>query len=446
MKKEIENLFHYRCYDELAILYHKKSNIYVIFEDIFAVMFSIMMNEGESKELIIHKIMEEYEVDYNTVSEDVEEFFKEINSILETKTISHQANVEVDKYEETENFVFDLMAQKMIPFTATIEITDNCNLKCEHCYREQDAKNLWTIELFEKTLKDLKEMGTLHIVFAGSEPFMHPDIVRMIELVSEYGFVLTVQTNATLLNEKIMNALKACTVKSIFVSLYSDKPEIHDAITRKAGSLDKTIVAVKALKENGFYVRASVSVFEANKTEVLSVYNLCKELGIDAGYNFKIIPAIDKNKDTMALNCFDEEDMVRYITDPELRLFNREIKNSENKVNLIPVHYCYTGFRSITITYDLNVVICNAYRKLCGKITESSISEIWENSSVLNHWRTVGSLVNEKCKSCEAYQYCEPCPAHQYTKNGIDDTIDELTCTYGKMFKAACDNAKAFFK
>jgi len=446
MKKELENLFHYRCYDELAILYHKKSNIYVIFEDIFAVMFSIMMNEGESKEVIIHKIMEEYEVDYNTVSEDVEEFYNEINLILEAKTVSHQANADVDNYEETENYVFDLVSQRMIPFTATIEITDNCNLKCAHCYREQEVKNLWTIELFEKTLKELKAMGTLHIVFAGSEPFMHPDIVRMIELVSEYGFVLTVQTNATLLNEKILRALRLCTVKSIFVSLYSDKASIHDSITGKVGSLDKTLAAIKTLKENGFYVRASVSIFEANKTEVLSIHNLCKELDIDAGYNFKIIPAIDRNKDTVVLNCFDKEEMIGYITDPELKLFHREIKNSSKKENTIPVHYCYTGFRSITITYDLNVVICNAYRKLCGNITESSIEEIWECSNVLNHWRTVGSLVNDKCKSCDAYQYCEPCPAHQYTKDGADDTIDELTCTYGKMFKEACDNAKALIK
>lgn len=441
LKTKIFNKYLYRCYEDLAILYDRKENIYVIFEDIFADMFSIMMNENDSAEYIITKIMDIYEVDRNTVSNDFEEFRAEINRLLISNNLSHQANIDIDNYDETENYIFDLMTERQIPFTANIEITDRCNLKCKHCYRSQESRNLWDLKNFEAMLVKLKEMGTLHIVFAGSEPLMHPDIVGFIELIEKYGFVLTLQSNLTLLSDSIVEALKKCTVKMVFVSLYTDKPKLHDSITGCVGSYEKTINSIQKLKSNGFVVRASISIFEDNNNEVYAINDLCKELNIQAGYNFKIIPAIKSLKDTVALNSFNEDRMLKYITDPDLKLYKLEIERSRKKEKLVPEHYCSTGFRSITITYDLKVVICNAFRKVCGDLFKNSLYEIWTKSEELNHWRNVISKVNEKCSSCEAFQYCEPCPAHSFTSTGDDTKIDDNTCAYGKMLKKVCDMA-----
>ena len=441
MKAEIAKKYLYRCYEDLAVLYEKQDNIYVVLEDVFADMFSIMMNEDENPEYIISKIMDMYDADYDLISTDFNEFTEQLNDLLVMQNSSNQANVDMDKYDETENYIFDLMTERQIPFTATIEITDRCNLKCSHCYRSQESANLWNCENFEAALKELKELGTLHIVLAGSEPLMHPEIIKIIELIEKHGFVITLQTNATLLNDKILTALKRCSVKMVFVSLYTDDAAIHEKITGVKGSYEKTISAIKILIENDFVVRASVSIFEDNKDQVYAVNALCKELGIQAGYNFKIIPAIKPDKDTISLNSFEADKMYEYVTSPELKLFEDAIKRSRKKEFTIPQRYCSTGIRSITITYDLNVVICNAFRKVCGSLTDSNISDIWNNSPELIRWRTYTSKVNKKCASCDAFQYCEPCPAHNYTQTGNDEEIDDITCAYGKMFKGVCDKA-----
>lgn len=442
MRAEISEKYLYRCYEDLAVLYEKHNNIYILLEDVFANIFSIMMNDDEDSEYIIRRIMEMYDVDYETISADFNEFSEQIKNLLTIQRVSHQANVDIDNYDETENYIFDLMSERQIPFTATIEITDNCNLKCVHCYRTQDSSNLWNVDNFEKTLQELKELGTLHIVLAGSEPMMHPDIVRIIEKIGQYGFVLTVQSNVTMLNNDILEALKKCSVKMIFASLYTDDAMIHENITGVKGSYNKTIEAIKKLTENGFIVRASVSIFDMNIDQVYAVNSLCNKLGIHAGYNFKIIPAIVSDKDTVSLNAFDEDRMYEYVTSPELKLFEGAIKRSREKENIIPERYCSTGIRSITITYDLKVVICNAFRKECGSLVDSSISEIWNESVELNRWRDKISKVNNKCASCDAFQYCEPCPAHHYTQTGNDESIDAVTCSYGKMFKSVCDRAR----
>lgn len=444
LKTEISKKFLYRCYEDFAILYDRKENVYVILEDIYADMFSIMMNVDDSSEYVITRVMEIYEIDRETACNDFEEFMCELDHILVASSASHQANVDIDNYDETENYIFDLMAERRIPFTANIEITDRCNLKCKHCYRSQNSLTLWDVKNFENTLIKLKEMGTLHIVFAGSEPLMHPNIVEFIELIAKHGFVLTLQSNVTLLNDRILVALKKCTVKMIFVSLYTDKPELHDMITSSCGSFDKTVNAIKMLQNNGFVVRASISIFDVNKDEVYAVDSLCKELGVQAGYNFKIIPAIESGKDTVSMNSFNEKQMLEYITSPTLKLYEGEIRRSRLKEGIVPVHYCTTGFRSITITYDMKVVICNAFRKVCGALKDSDLVDIWNDSTELNDWREVKSKVNKKCLTCDAYQYCEPCPAHSYTSTGDDTKIDDNTCTYGIMFKKVCDMAKVF--
>lgn len=441
MKREIEAKYLYRCYEDLVVLYDKIENVYVLFEDVFADMFSIIMKENEEAEYIIHRIMEMYDVDYDTVANDYREFAFQLDSILKMETQMHQANTDADKYDETENYVFDLMTERCVPFTANIEITDRCNLECVHCYRSQESENLWNVENFEKALQQLKALGTLHVVFAGSEPLMHPDILKFIELVGKYGFVLTLQTNATLINDEIVEALKKCTVKMIFVSLYSDDACIHESITKRVGSYKKTISAIKRLKSEGFIVRASVSIFDVNSNQVYAVNNLCKMLDIPAGYNFKIIPAIDSTKDTVSLNTFSADKLYEYITSDKLKLLEGAIKRSKDKEGIIPDRYCATSFRSITVTYDLDVVICNAFRKKCGSFLESDLDDIWGQSDEIRHWREVTSKVNEKCSKCEAFHYCEPCPAHSYTLTGDDEHIDNITCEYGKMFKAVCDRA-----
>ena len=108
--------------------------------------------------------------------------------------------------------------------------------------------------------------------------------------------------------------------------------------------------------------------------------------------------------------------------------------------------YCQTGFRSITIDAQGNVLLCNAYRKSCGRLIDSSISEIWSNSHDLIRWRTVTSLINETCKNCKAFAYCEPCPAHAFTLTGNEFAIDALACSFGKAFYEAdqCINIKKY--
>ena len=85
--------------------------------------------------------------------------------------------------------------------TAIWEISDICNLNCRHCYHQRGESVTISIESAEKTLKKLRTLGTTHIHFLGGEPLMVPNIIDILELAKELGFMTSINTNGMRINE-----------------------------------------------------------------------------------------------------------------------------------------------------------------------------------------------------------------------------------------------------
>ena len=77
-----------------------------------------------------------------------------------------------------------------------------CNLTCDNCYIESSPRNDRLAYIsFEEVRDYLDEiaalkLGTGEIAFTGGEPFMNPDIIRMLEEVLRRGHRALVLTNA----------------------------------------------------------------------------------------------------------------------------------------------------------------------------------------------------------------------------------------------------------
>jgi len=64
------------------------------------------------------------------------------------------------------------------------------------------------VRLAEKTFKELRSMGTSSISFSGEgEPLLHSNIIDILSLSKQVGFFTTLNTNGTLLNDKIIDVL-----------------------------------------------------------------------------------------------------------------------------------------------------------------------------------------------------------------------------------------------
>lgn len=77
-----------------------------------------------------------------------------------------------------------------------------CNIECAHCYIESSPANDRLVYLSEADLTpfldEIDQMGAgpVEIGFTGGEPFMNPEMVRLMEMALERGHSVLVLTNA----------------------------------------------------------------------------------------------------------------------------------------------------------------------------------------------------------------------------------------------------------
>ena len=94
---------------------------------------------------------------------------------------------------------------------------------------------------------------------------------------------IKLKTNAVLIREAQAARLRDLGVESIQVSIYSHRPEVHDAITKVPGSLRRrSINAIRFLKSQG------LKVIIAN---VLMTEN-CRTITASGGWRMNLAPSV----------------------------------------------------------------------------------------------------------------------------------------------------------
>ncbi|MCW4029254.1 MAG: radical SAM protein [Candidatus Bathyarchaeota archaeon] len=80
-------------------------------------------------------------------------------------------------------------------YFAEIDITDNCNLRCRHCYHFHGKTDFKSQELplsvWEKRFRDLHKSGVRAVMLVGGEPALRPDVLMLADKVFPIVYVIT---------------------------------------------------------------------------------------------------------------------------------------------------------------------------------------------------------------------------------------------------------------
>ncbi len=107
------------------------------------------------------------------------------------------------------------------PYHPVWEVTKNCNLNCVHCHSSQTyRKSELTTEEGHQLLRQLAQVDDFGMVaFTGGEPLIRDDIFDLLGYSQELGFVNTLATNGTLVDDEMARELKRHGVSIAAVSL-----------------------------------------------------------------------------------------------------------------------------------------------------------------------------------------------------------------------------------
>jgi len=82
---------------------------------------------------------------------------------------------------------------KKIPLMVTLEVTKRCVNNCIHCYLPEThqgkiQKKELTFSEIERTLDELKDIGTVFLNITGGEPVLRKDIEKIIKKAVKNNF------------------------------------------------------------------------------------------------------------------------------------------------------------------------------------------------------------------------------------------------------------------
>lgn len=98
--------------------------------------------------------------------------------------------------------------EKKVPINGSLELLPLCNMNCDMCYvrlsrEEMERKGrLCTADEWLEIGRQMKESGVLFLLLTGGEPLLFPDFKRMYLELRGMGFILTINTNGTLIDEE----------------------------------------------------------------------------------------------------------------------------------------------------------------------------------------------------------------------------------------------------
>ena len=102
------------------------------------------------------------------------------------------------KYAHVLLYLFWLELKRIIfgvKYFAEVDVTDNCNLRCKHCYHFHGKDDFETQELFipvwEKRFKELYKSGIRNILLVGGEPALRIDVLMLAHRIFPFVYVIT---------------------------------------------------------------------------------------------------------------------------------------------------------------------------------------------------------------------------------------------------------------
>lgn len=389
------------------------------------IVFDLLMNEKFKDE-------NKYSELYNEYGEStVREALSEIQYLIDNKMLY----TEDIKYVNTIKPVIKAMCLNM---------THDCNLRCEYCFASQGTYNgekaFLSFETgkkaFDYLVKNSGNRKNLEVDFFGGEPLMNFDVIKKLvdygrSLEKEYNkhFRFTVTTNGVLLDEEKMDYINE-NMDNVVLSIDGRK-ETNDRMRKtinKKGSYDLIVDNYKKfISKRGSKDYFARGTYTSNNLDFSEDVKHMRELGFD---KISVEPVVAKDEEKYALKK-EHVDILKKEYEKLAEYYIESYKSKDRRFQFFhfnieleggPCIYkrsigCGAGTEYVAVTPSGDLYPCHQFvgneEFIIGNVEEGIT-----NRALADKFKNVS--VNDKpaCRDCWAKYFCSGgCHANAYNFN-----------------------------
>ena len=328
----------------------------------------------------------------------------------------------------------------------SFEVTMTCNLKCRFCYNHYKntgvKPKISSYTIAKKTLKKIfKVFDVGQLTFTGGEPFMSERFSELVLLARLKGATVTVISNGNFAQIDKYLQLTELGVKLFELPIHSHNPEIHDLMTGRKGSHEKSVSIIKNLIVNAVTPVAVIVLTKFNADSILETVKFISNLGIKQVMLNRYNIGGEGVKNPLEV-LPTESQLKKAFSDISLFALKNNLKVFSSVCTpfciLKPTEYPGIGFsscstditkRPVTIDYLGNLRFCNHSPVVLGNIFKNLPQEILSNP-LLKEWENVVPIF---CENCEKFKYCKAgCRAASQQCGFALDKPDPIIFMYNK--------------
>ena len=358
-----------------------------------------------------------------------------------------------------------------IPLNGTFEVTPLCNMNCRMCYVRMDREQeeaiapLRTAEQSLELGRTAKERGMTYLLLTGGEPFLRPDFRQIMQGLHRMGFVLSINSNGTMIDEKTVEWLKETPPIRINITLYGASDETYGRLCRNPQGFTQVTKAIRLLKEAGILVKLNCSVTPYNAEDLEQIFAFAEkeELVVQAtsymfpplrrdaskvGWNDRFSAEesaiqeawinVYQNGREAYLKHMESEEMVSLSGDIEedcMPVDEETPGNGDSEKKEGERIRCRAGKCSFWVTWDGRFLPCGM---LPGEnalnVFEAGFDAAWEQAKA----EAAAIRLPVRCSTCSLKDKCRACAAMVYTESGNYHDVPVYRCQMAHAYAGAC--------
>ncbi|MCX6701050.1 MAG: radical SAM protein [Methanomicrobiales archaeon] len=332
--------------------------------------------------------------------------------------------------------LWDKMKSGRKVFSFDLEVTARCNNDCPHCYINLPAGDRvamgqeLTLAEIDRIADEAVALGAVWVLITGG--------------------LVSVFTNATMIQKEHVDLFQKYPPRDIEVSVYGATKETYEKVTGRPGSFDAFERGLQLLVDSGVRVRLKAMALRSNLFELPEISAFCRKYTKDY-YRFDPLLHLRfdgdavRNTGIIAERLTPEEIVAIERADSER--FNSLTKSCNKLINESFCHtgcnhlfHCGAGNGSFSVSYDGKFRLCSSLwaPETMYDLRTGTLQDAWVHTVPrVRNLRSDDPEFLKTCRRCPLINLCLWCPAHAYLETGSMDACVEYFCQVAHARAAA---------